>query len=67
MTFLRAFRLLGGRLLKTLVDGESFDPGHHEAIWAGRDDRGRQLPSGTYFYRFEAGGYVETKRMTLLK
>jgi hypothetical protein len=63
---LRVFDV-GGRLMRTLVDGDTLDRGRHEILWGGRDQSGRQLPSGTYFYRLEAGEYVETKRMTLLK
>ena len=41
--------------------------GRHEAVWDGRDDSGRQVASGTYFYRLEAGAHSETKRMVLVK
>ncbi|MFH2053292.1 MAG: FlgD immunoglobulin-like domain containing protein [bacterium] len=63
---LRVFDV-SGRLVRSLIDGEVFDPGRHEAIWNGRDDSGRQCASGTYFYRLEAGQYSETKRMVLVK
>ena len=63
---LRVFDL-HGRLVRVLVDGEVYTLGRHEAVWNGRDDAGRQAASGTYFYRLEAGGYSETKRMVLIK
>ena len=49
------------------ITAEPHASGRHEVVWNGRDDNGRQVASGTYFYRLEAGGYRETKRMTLIK
>jgi hypothetical protein len=63
---LRVFDL-SGRLVRVLVDGEIVAGGSNEAVWNGRDDSGRQVASGTYFYRLEAGEYSETRRMALIK
>ena len=63
---LRVFDL-SGRLVKELITTEEYTPGRHEVVWNGRDDAGRQVASGTYFYRLEAGSYSETKRMVLVK
>jgi predicted GH43/DUF377 family glycosyl hydrolase len=63
---LRVFDV-SGRLVRVLVDGEIVAEGRNEAVWNGRDDTGRQVASGTYFYRLEAGEYSETKRMALIK
>lgn len=57
---------LDGRLVRTLV-AEVVPAGVHEAVWNGRDDAGRLVGSGTYFYRLEAGAVLETRRMTVLK
>ena len=35
------------------------DAGHHEVLWNGRNENGRLVPSGVYFYRIKAGDYVE--------
>jgi hypothetical protein len=56
-----------GRLVRELVDGEVLTAGRYETMWNGRNDAGRQVASGVYFYRLEAGVYSETKRMVLLK
>ncbi|MBU8869510.1 MAG: VCBS repeat-containing protein [Gemmatimonadales bacterium] len=63
---LRVFDV-SGRLVRELIGGETYDQGRHEAIWRGADDAGRQMSSGTYFYRLEAGEFSETKRMVLVK
>ena len=47
--------------------GRQRDAGRQEVAWEGRADTGRDVPSGVYFYRLEAGGYSETKRMVLVK
>ena len=58
---------VSGRLVDLLLDDRIVPQGRNEVVWQGRDSRGRQVPSGTYFYRLEAGPYQETKCMTLLK
>jgi len=55
-----------GRRVVTLVDQLSA-AGRQEIVWVGTDDYGRQVPSGVYFYRFEAGEYAETRRMALIR
>jgi len=55
-----------GRLISTLVD-EEYSVGRHEVIWKGRDNSNRSVSSGTYFYRITTKGFVETKKMLLLK
>jgi hypothetical protein len=53
--------------MRRLSSGQVFEGGHHEMIWNGRDDRGRTVSAGVYFYRLEAGSFSETKRMVLIK
>lgn len=57
---------LQGRRVRTLTQ-ESFAPGLHHVPWNGRDDSGREMPSGTYFVRFTADGEIQTSKMLLLK
>jgi hypothetical protein len=57
---------VSGRLVATLLD-EDRGPGVWDVVWEGRDDRAQRVSSGVYFYRIEAGDFVETKRMVLLK
>jgi len=56
-----------GRLVRQLIDGRMIDKGTHEVDWDGRDDVGRNVPAGIYFYRLEVSNLVETKLMTLVK
>ena len=63
---LRVFDI-AGRLVDVLVEGEDMPAGTHTATWTGRDSQGRAMPSGTYVYRLEADGFVETRRMTLIR
>ncbi len=58
---------LAGHLVRELVGGEPRFPGRHEVVWNGRDDTGRQVASGAYFYRLEVGQFTETGRMVLVK
>jgi hypothetical protein len=57
---------VAGRLVATLADG-LFSSGRHALVWNGQDETGRHVVSGVYLYKLEAGSYVETRRMTLLK
>ena len=50
-----------GREVVTLVNEEKI-PGAYSVTFDGS-----QLPSGTYFYRLEAGGFIKTKKMQLVK
>jgi hypothetical protein len=49
-----------GQLVATLVD-EKMEPGSYTVQW------NANVPSGVYFYRLQAGEYMEAKRMILLK
>ena len=58
---------LSGREVARLLDAAPHDPGSHEVSWEGRDGGGRRLAAGTYIYRLETAGRVETRRMMLVK
>jgi hypothetical protein len=52
---------LTGQLIKNLVDG------YKAAGFYSINISGAELPSGTYFYRISTNGFIQTKKMTLLK
>ncbi|MCX6833427.1 MAG: T9SS type A sorting domain-containing protein, partial [candidate division Zixibacteria bacterium] len=55
-----------GQKVRTLVN-EFRAVGTHEVQWDGRDDNGNAVSSGVYLYRIQAGNFVETKKMVLMK
>lgn len=55
-----------GRRVAQLVDGV-YAAGTHEVVWRGRNDAGRTVATGTYFYRLEAGGFRQVRKMVLMK
>ena len=57
---LKVFNLLGSQVAE-LVKGE-LDLGSYDITFDASN-----LPSGTYFYRLQAGSFVKTKKMTLIK
>jgi hypothetical protein len=57
---------VAGRLVRTLVDGPQA-AGQKTVTWNGKDDRGRSVVSGVYFYRLEAPGYKKTLKMILVQ
>jgi ELWxxDGT repeat protein len=58
---------VAGRLLRTLIASTTYDEGHHEAAWDGRDESGVMAAAGVYMYRLEAGDHVESRPMVLVK
>ena len=62
---LAVFDVRGVRV-SSLVHGV-MQPGHHEAVWMGRDDAGRAMASGSYFYRLRSGGQTVAGKMLLMK
>ncbi|MFA4958394.1 MAG: T9SS type A sorting domain-containing protein [Candidatus Cloacimonas sp.] len=57
---------LRGQRVNTLVN-EVKTKGHHSVVWNGRDDKGRSVASGVYFYKLSTSRKSLTKKMLLLK
>jgi hypothetical protein len=57
---IKAFDILGNEI-ETLVNEEK-QVGTYEITWSAEN-----LPSGVYFYRLQAGDFIETKKMVLLR
>jgi outer membrane protein assembly factor BamD (BamD/ComL family) len=55
-----------GQAVRVLVD-QRMVAGAHKVTWNGKDQTGKEVPSGLYFYRFAAGAFKKTKSMLYLK
>lgn len=62
---LALFNVLGQQV-RVLARGPQ-PPGIHTAVWNGKDARGRDLPAGVYFYRMQAGSFVQMRKLLLLR
>ena len=62
---LSIYNLMGQRVAN-LVRGVQ-EAGPHVLQWNGRDEQGRELASGVYFYHLQAGAQVETRKLLLLR
>jgi len=62
---LTVYNLLGQQV-STLVSSVK-SAGKHSVIWNGRDQNGKAIASGVYFYRLETAETVLSKKMLLLK
>ena len=57
---------IGGKLIKSLVS-EVQSAGSKVISWNGTNKFGEFVPSGTYFYRIEAGLHSQTRKMIIIK
>jgi outer membrane protein assembly factor BamB len=64
-TTLRVYNILGQEV-RTLVDKVQ-EAGYFNVTWDGKDNLGKNVTSGIYMYRLQAGDVTETREMILLK
>ena len=62
---LKIYNLMGD-LIKTILDEER-DAGSHEIKWYGRNKDEKEVASGVYILRIEAGGFTEMKKIIVIK
>ncbi|MGB2696542.1 MAG: T9SS type A sorting domain-containing protein [Candidatus Zixiibacteriota bacterium] len=55
-----------GRKIKVLVNNFQ-TKGIKSITWDGKDQKGRMVATGIYFYRLETTDYAESKKMLLIK
>jgi flagellar hook assembly protein FlgD len=61
-----------GQKVATLSDNTIYGAGNHALIWDGRDNLGKMMSTGVYFYRMEAfsGGktiFQDARKLIMLK
>jgi hypothetical protein len=64
-TTLRIYNILG-QLVRTLVDEEKM-PGDYQVNWDGKDQNGKEVRNGIYFYVLMGGQFKETRKMLLIR
>jgi len=55
-----------GRQVRTLLN-QTQDAGYRSVIWNATNDYGNPVSAGVYLYKIQAGEFVQTKKMVLLK
>ena len=55
-----------GRQVKTLIN-QNQDAGYRSVIWNATNNYGEPVSAGIYLYQIQAGEYMQTKKMVLLK
>jgi Peptidase C10 family/Spi protease inhibitor/Secretion system C-terminal sorting domain len=57
---------LKGQKVKTLIN-DILPEGQHTVIWNGKDETGKGVSSGLYFYKMKSSKYTPTKKMILME
>ncbi|MCK4510881.1 T9SS type A sorting domain-containing protein, partial [bacterium] len=58
---------VAGRIVRTLLDTEVEAGAKGFVVWNGANDGGERCASGVYFYRIAAPGFMESRKMIMLK
>ena len=55
-----------GKKVRSIVN-EKQNPGHKSILWNAKDDYGTVVSAGLYIYQVQAGNFIQTNKMILLK
>ncbi len=56
-----------GQKIRTLVQNQRMVSGFHLVFWDGKDESGKEVSSGIYFYKLTFGDYSMARKMVFLK
>ncbi len=62
---LKIYNLAGQEILE--IVNAMQQPGRYQINWNGRDGEGQIMPSGVYICRIQAGSFVQTQRMIMVR
>jgi subtilisin family serine protease len=57
---------VAGQVVRTLVDAKQ-EAGYKRVTWDGRNDQGVRVGAGVYLYRMEAGSFMATRKMVVIR
>jgi len=60
------FDITGKEVIR-LIDNRKYYTGEHSISWDGRDQTGKEVSSGIYYYSLKAGSSRETRKLILLR
>jgi flagellar hook assembly protein FlgD len=55
-----------GQRIRTLINSQR-SSGSHTVVWDGRDNQGREVASGVYFYEIVSGAFSKSAKMLLVR
>jgi hypothetical protein len=64
-TTLKIYNILGKEVRELVNTNRS--TGSHSISWDGKNNEGKEVASGIYFYQLRAGDYRETRKLVLMK
>jgi len=56
-----------GRIVKKLADNQLFSAGNYQVSWDGANATNHQVASGLYLYQLKTDGFLQYRKMLLLK
>ena len=65
MVTLEVYNFIGQRVKRLVYQNQA--AGIHQQVWDGRNDMGKIVPTGVYFYQLRSGDFSATRKMLLMQ